>query len=71
MGWTPATIRALKDRLGMTWVAFADACGVTSRTARYWVLGNGTKPGRNAREKLDALNDSARDAGLKKERSND
>jgi DNA-binding transcriptional regulator YiaG len=52
--WTPDTIRDLKRRLGMTWEAFADACGVSDRTVRYWVH-RGTKPCRNAREKLEKL----------------
>ena len=55
--WTPDTIRDLKRRLGMTWEAFAGACGVSDRTARYWVQGHGenTLPNRNAREKLEKL----------------
>ncbi len=52
---TPDTIRDLKRRLGMTWEAFAEACGVSDRTARYWVQGDGTTPCRNAREKLEKL----------------
>ena len=52
--WTPDTIRDLKRRLGMTWEAFAEACGVSDRAVRYWVY-RGTKPNRNAREKLEKL----------------
>jgi transcriptional regulator with XRE-family HTH domain len=54
-GWHPATIRGLKSKLGLSWSGLAKACGVSPRTARYWVQGDGTKPGRNAIEKLDAL----------------
>ena len=53
--WTPETIRALKIKLGLSWAGLGDACGVSPRTARYWVQGDGTKPGRNAIEKLDLL----------------
>jgi transcriptional regulator with XRE-family HTH domain len=53
--WTPDTIRDLKSKLGLSWSELAEACGVSPRTARYWVQGEGTQPGQNAREKLDRL----------------
>jgi transcriptional regulator with XRE-family HTH domain len=53
--WNPETIRALKLKLGLSWAGLGDACGVSPRTARYWCQGEGTEPGRNAREKLDKL----------------
>ena len=52
--WAPDAICDLKRRLGMTWEAFADACGVSDRTVRYWAY-RGTKPCRNAQEKLEKL----------------
>ena len=63
--WNPETIRALKLKLGLSWAELGDACGVSPRTARYWVQEEATKPGRNAREKLDKLARAAakKDAG--------